>query len=63
VTALGPARAVIRRIAGTEPGRVRRVAELNVVIKDDTVLVVDDLGFVARLDMLAEPTFADRSSV
>jgi len=48
---------------GTELGRVRRVAELNVVIKDDTVLVVDDLGFVAGLDMLAKPTFADRSSV
>ena len=40
--------------------RVGRVSDLDVVVEDDTVGVVDELGFVAELDRLAEAPLADR---
>ena len=39
------------------------VSELNGVVEDDSVGVVDDLGFVAELDRFAQPPFADRASI
>ena len=35
----------------------------DVVVEHDAVFVVDDLGLVAELDGLAEPTLADRTGV
>ena len=48
---------------GVQPGRVGRVAGLDVVVEHDPVVVVDDLGFVAELDRLPEPAFRDRAGV
>ena len=42
---------------------VGRVADLDVVIEDDTVVVVDELRLVAELDRLAEAALADRAGV
>ena len=42
---------------------VGRVPDLDVVVEDDAVGVVDDLGFVAELDRLAEASFADRAGI
>ena len=46
-----------------EPGGVGGVAGLHVVVEDDAVVVVADLGFGAELDRLAEPALRDRSCV
>jgi hypothetical protein len=46
-----------------EPGWVGGVAGLDVVVEDDAVVVVDDLGFVAELDRFAEPSLGDRAGV
>jgi len=40
-----------------------RVSELDGVVEDDPVRVVDDLGFVAKLDRLAQLSFAYRTSI
>ena len=45
-------------MAETVIGRVSWIAHLNVVVDHHAVFVVDDLGFVAELDRLAEATFA-----
>lgn len=42
---------------------VWRVSDLDAVVEDDSVGVVDDLGFIAELDRFAQPSFADRTSV
>ena len=39
------------------------VSDLDVVVEDDPVGVVDDLGFVAELDGLAQPSLADRAGI
>ena len=48
---------------GLEHGGVGRVAELDVVIDDDTVLVVDDLRLAAELDRFAETALGDRPGI
>ena len=45
------------------PWSVSGVAGLHVVVEDDTVVVVNNLGFVAELDRLAEPALRDRPGV
>jgi hypothetical protein len=42
---------------------IGRVADLDGVVEDDPVGVVDDLGFVAELDRLAQAAFADRAGI
>ena len=42
---------------------IRWVALFQVVVDDDAVVVVDDLGLVAELDRLTELTFGDRSGI
>ena len=42
---------------------VRRISDLNVVVEDDPVGVVGELGFIAELHRLAKSTFADRARV
>lgn len=68
VFAIGGHRA--RRLAGApgdafDRGRqlrgVGRVPDLDVVVEDDAVVVVHDLGFVAELDRDTERAFADRA--
>src|SRR4029453_6830365 len=44
-------------------GGVGRVAVLDIVVEDDAVLVVDQLGFVAELHRFAEAAFRDRAGV
>ena len=39
------------------------VPDLDVVVEDDPVNVVDDLGFVAELDGLTQASFADRAGI
>ena len=39
------------------------VSDLDAVVEDDAVGVVDDLGFVAELHRLAQPSFTDRASI
>jgi hypothetical protein len=39
------------------------VAHLNVVVDHDAVFVVDNLGFVAELNRLAEAAFSNGTSV
>ena len=56
-------RVVIRAIAGASCGASARVADLDVVVEDDAVGVVDDLGFVAELDGLAQASLADRAGI
>ena len=56
-------RVVIRAIAGASCGGVGGVADLDVVIEDHPVGVVDDLGFVAELDGLAQTSLADRTGI
>jgi len=46
-----------------EPGGVGGVAGLHVVVEDDAVVVVADLGFGAELDRLADSALPDRSCV
>ena len=46
-----------------ELGRVGRVALEDLVVDDDAVGVVDDLGLPAELDGLADPTFLYRAGV
>jgi hypothetical protein len=45
------------------PWSVSGVAGLHVVVEDDTVVVVNNLGFVAELHRLAEPALRDRPGV
>ena len=68
VTAVGGDRAWRVPGAGSDPfdrrGQLRgvgRVPHLNGVVEDDPVGVVDDLGFEAKLDRLAQTSFADRA--
>ena len=42
---------------------VGRVALLEVVVKHDTIVVVDDLRLIAELHRLTELTLGDRSGV
>jgi len=42
---------------------VRRVYDLHVVIKDDAVVVVDDLALVTELDGFPEPALGDRARI
>src|SRR5258705_12747220 len=44
-------------------GRVGRVADLDGVVEHDTVDVVDDLGLVAELDRLVQPSLDDGAGV
>jgi hypothetical protein len=46
-----------------QPRCVGGVAGLHIVVEDDTVVVVNNLGFVAELDRLAEPALRDRPGV
>ena len=55
-----PARRAMRSIGGCEHRRVGRVPCFDVVIDDHAVFVVDKLGFVTKLDGLAESAFDDR---
>jgi hypothetical protein len=70
VTAVGGDRAWRVPGAGSDPfdrrGQLRgvgRVPHLNGVVEDDPVGVVDDLGFEAKLDRLAQTSFADRAGI
>ena len=44
-------------------GGVIRIAHLDVVVDDDAVGIVDELGLVAELDRLAEPALSDRTGI
>jgi hypothetical protein len=63
VTARGvcPVRVVIRSIAGASCGASGGFP--NGVVEDDPVGVVDDLGFEAKLDRLAQTSFPDRAGI
>jgi hypothetical protein len=56
-------RVVIRATAGASCGASGGFPKLDVVVEDDPVGVVDDLGFVAELHGLAQPSLADRASI
>ncbi len=60
VAAGAPGHPLDRRL---HPWSVGGVAGLHVVVEDDTVVVVDNLGFVAELDRLAQPALRDRPGV
>ena len=60
---LRPVRRATRLIAGSIRGASAGVAGLHVVVEDDTVVVVNNLGFVAELDRFAELALRDRPGV
>src|SRR4029450_8599913 len=49
--------------SGFQPRSIGRVARLHVVVEDDAVVVVDQLGLVAELDRFPEPALSDRPGV
>lgn len=65
VTASGglPVRWRMRSIAGAGWGASGGFADVHVVVEDEPVGVVGDLGLVAELDWFAEPSLDDRAGV